>query len=79
MKMGNLELQLEDEAQSKLLNMANDIGVSLQRMCKHILEEFTYQGKVYGGTWPEGPGKRVIIDFPKYTSRVIKLKENELK
>ena len=79
MKMGNLELQLEDEAQSKLLNMADDIGVSLQKMCKYILEEFTYQGKVYGGAWPEGPGKRIIIDFPKYSSRVIKLKESELK
>ena len=75
----DLEVKLEDEEHTKLSNMADDIGVSLQKMCKYILEEFTYQGKVYGGAWPEGPGKRIIIDFPKYSSRVIKLKESELK
>ena len=75
----DLEVELEDEEHTKLSNMADDIGVSLQKMCKYILEEFTYQGKVYGGAWPEGPGKRIIIDFPKYSSRVIKLKESELK
>ena len=74
----DLEVELEDEAHTKLSNMADDIGVSLQKMCKYILEEFTYQGKVYGGAWPEGPGKRIIIDFPKYSSRVLKIKENEL-
>ena len=73
-----LELDLENEPYSKLSKMADDLGLSLKRMCKHILEEFTFQGKVYGGVWPEGPGKRIIIDFPKYSSRVLKLKENEL-
>ncbi|NVM28490.1 MAG: hypothetical protein HWN65_06580 [Candidatus Helarchaeota archaeon] len=74
-----LELDLENEPYSKLSKMADDLGLSLKRMCKHILEEFTFQGKVYGGVWPEGPGKRIIIDFPKYSSRVLKLKEKELK
>ena len=59
--------------------MADEIGISLSRMCKHSIEEFTFQGRVYGGVWPEGPGKRILIDFPKYTSRVLKLRENELK
>ncbi len=74
-----LEIHLEDDAHLKLSKMADEIGLSLKRICKHILEEFTYQGRVYGGIWPEGPGKRIIIDFPKYSSRVIKLKENELR
>ncbi|MHA1651334.1 MAG: hypothetical protein ACTSYB_14175 [Candidatus Helarchaeota archaeon] len=74
----DLKIELDDDAYTKLLKMANETGLSLQRMCKHILEEFTYQGKVYSGVWPEGPGKRVIIDFPKYSSRVLKIHENEL-
>lgn len=74
-----LKVELEDDAYSKLTKAADELGMSLTRMCKHILEEFTFQGKVYGGVWPEGPGKRIIIDFPKYSSRVLKLHENELK
>ncbi|MHA1265973.1 MAG: hypothetical protein ACTSRS_12145 [Candidatus Helarchaeota archaeon] len=74
-----LEVELADDAYSKLSQMANENGISIQRMCKHILEEFTHQGKVYSGLWSEGPGKRIIIDFPKYSSKVIKIKETELK
>lgn len=79
-KMGkSVEIEVNDDAVSQLTKMADEIGISLSRMCKHIIEEFTFQGRVYGGLWPEGPGKRIIIDFPKYTSRVLKLREDELK
>ena len=74
-----LEIELDDEAYEKLDKMADELGLGIKRMVKHILEEFTFQGKVYGGVWAEGPGKRIIIDFPKYSSRVIKLFESELK
>ena len=74
-----LEINLDDAAYDKVMKMADELGMTAERMCKHILEEFTFQGKVYGGIWPEGPGKRIIIDFPKYSSRVIKIHEKELK
>ncbi|MHA1277414.1 MAG: hypothetical protein ACTSQI_10910 [Candidatus Helarchaeota archaeon] len=77
--MGNLlEIQLEEKAYEEIVKMANELGLSPPRMCKHILEEFIHQGRVYVGGWQEGPGKRIIIDYPKYSSRVIKLFDNEL-
>lgn len=80
MSMGKeIGIELENEAYNKLAKMADDLGLNIKRMCKHILEEFTYQGKVYVGLWEEGPGKRIIIDFPKYTSRVVKVRSTELK
>ena len=77
--MGKLiQLEVKNDVHTQLSSMASDIGLSVEKMCRHILEEFTYQGKVYSGIWSEGPGKRIIIDFPKYSSRVIKIKESEL-
>lgn len=73
-----MQLEVKDDAHTQLSAMASDIGLSVEKMCRHILEEFTFQGKVYAGGWSEGPGKRIIIDFPKYSSRVLKIKENEL-
>ena len=73
-----LEIEIDDDAYNKLSTMSDEIGLDIKRICKHILEEFTYQGKVYAGVWAEGPGKRIIIDFPKYSSKVIKLLKSEL-
>ena len=77
--MAKFEVELDENYYNILVKMADTLGVSIAKMCKHVLEEFTHQGKVYGGIWPEGPGKRLIIDFPKYSSRVLKIPESELK
>ena len=77
--MGSINVDLNDEANKVLQEMAKKNGMSLSLMCKYILEEFCYQGKVYTGAWKEGPGVRVLVDYPKYSSRVIKLKNEELK
>ncbi|NVM04270.1 MAG: ribbon-helix-helix protein, CopG family [Candidatus Helarchaeota archaeon] len=74
-----LNIEIDDDAMKKLKEMADKTGINISRMCRHILEEFTYQGKVYGGLWNEGPGKRILIDYPKYSSRVIKLTNAQLK
>ncbi|MHA1378100.1 MAG: hypothetical protein ACTSRG_06935 [Candidatus Helarchaeota archaeon] len=75
----SINIEIEDKQMEKLKKMAEKIGISVPRMVKHIIEEFCHQGKVYGGAWPDGPGKRILIDYPKYSSRVIKLKNEQLK
>ena len=74
-----VNIEIGDEPMKKLKAMADKIGINVARMCKHIIEEFCHQGKVYGGIWNEGPGKRILIDYPKYSSRVIKLTNEQLK
>lgn len=74
-----LTIEIDDDQMNILKKMADKIGIKVNKMCKHVLEEFCYQGKVYGGIWPEGPGKRILIDYPKYSSRVIKLTNEQLK
>lgn len=73
-----LEIEIDNEAYNILKAMAKYNKLKLEQMTKHIIEEFTNDGKVYTGTWPEGPGIRIIIDYPKYTSRVVKLYKSEI-
>ena len=73
-----INIDLNAEALDHLQKMAEKNGISLLKMCKYILEEFCHQGKVYSGHWREGPGKRLLVDYPKYSSRVIKIKQEDL-
>ena len=74
-----LNINIEQEALNHLKGMADNNDMSVEVMCKYILEEFCHQGKVYSGNWREGPGRRILVDYPKYSSRVVKIKQDGLK
>ena len=79
--MENLNLNINEEAAKQLETMAKENGLSLKRFCELILEMFPEDGNLYWGTWfSGGPGaRRFVIDWPKFSSPVIKLKKDELK
>ncbi|MHA1265976.1 MAG: hypothetical protein ACTSRS_12160 [Candidatus Helarchaeota archaeon] len=79
--MEELNLKISSETAKMLENMAKKNGLSLKRFCELILEMFPEDGNIYWGVWQSGgPGaRRFVIDWPKFSSPVIKLKKEELK
>lgn len=79
--MRELNLSIKEEEANELEAMAKDNGLSLKRLCELILEMFPEDGNLYWGGWYSGgPGaRRFVIDWPKFSSPVIKLKKEELK
>ncbi|NVM53811.1 MAG: hypothetical protein HWN66_08930 [Candidatus Helarchaeota archaeon] len=79
--MKELNLSIDEEAANQIEAIAKDNGLSLKRFCELILEMFPEDGNLYWGAWFRGgPGaRRFVIDWPKFSSPVIKLKKEELK
>lgn len=73
-----INIEINDESHEYLQKMASKNDLSVSNMCKYILEEFCFQGNVHTGDWREGPGIRILIDYPKYSSRVIKVKKEDM-
>ncbi len=79
--MEDLNLNIKKDATEQLEHMAKENGLSLKRFCELILEMFPEDGNLYWGSWYRGgPGaRRFVIDWPKFSSPVIKLKKEDLK
>ena len=79
--MEDLNLSINEEAAKQLETIAKENGLSLKRICELILEMFPEDGNLYWGTWFSGGqgARRFVIDWPKFSSPVIKLKKDELK
>lgn len=74
--MSDVVLKLSREASEKLGQFASEGGLKLEDLASLILEEFVAgKGKVYTGEWKEGPGIRVLPDWPKFSSRVVKIEK----
>ncbi|MFH1484569.1 MAG: hypothetical protein ABIH46_00715, partial [Chloroflexota bacterium] len=70
----DLVVKLSNEASEKLGQFAKEGGLATEQLAAIILEEFVAgKGKVYMGEWKEGPGIRVLPDWPKFSSRVVKV------
>lgn len=70
-------VKLSKEASEKLGQFASEGGLKIEQLAAIILEEFVAgKGKVYTGEWKEGPGVRVLPDWPKFSSRVVKVPKN---
>ena len=73
----DLVVKLSNEASEKLGQFAREGGLTTEQLAAIILEEFVAgKGKVYTGEWKEGPGIRVLPDWPKFSSRVVKVPKN---
>lgn len=40
---------------------------------------FDGHGKIYTARWKEGPGIRVLPDWPRFSSGIIKIKQEDMK
>lgn len=77
--MASISLNIGEEQMKKLEEIAARNGLSVTKLCQLILQEFTGDGNLYWGAWESGPGRRFVIDWPKFSSRVLKVKNEEMR
>ncbi|MDP2951996.1 MAG: hypothetical protein Q8O76_01605 [Chloroflexota bacterium] len=71
---------IPDQVKKALDSMAAKAGVPAPRLLSLLLEAFVEgEGKVYTGSWPEGPGIRLLPDWPRFTSKTFHIKREEMK
>jgi hypothetical protein len=69
-----------EELENKLAQMAAEAGISTPKLAEIIIRGFVEgEGKLFVGKWKEGPGLRILPDWPRFSSCIIKLKNDELK
>ena len=67
-------LEIAAETKDKLTEMASQAGISADRLAEVLLDSFTENGgKIYVGEWKEGPGVRIMPDWPRFSSGVVKV------
>lgn len=75
-----LVVKLSSEVKGQIERMAKQAGLSPARLVTILLEGFVQgDGRVYTGPWKEGPGIRLLPDWPRFSSRVFKIKQDEMK
>lgn len=78
--MSEKDLEISPNVRQTLEEMANTAGLSLERLEALLLEAFVEgDGKIYVGRWREGPGIRVLPDWPRFTSCVKKVKTENMR
>ena len=71
-----LELELPTETKQKLIGMASQAGLSMDKLVEVLLYSFVENdGKIYVGNWKEGPGVRILPDWPRFSSGVVKVQK----
>ena len=78
MKMA--ELKISAEVVEKFTSHAKNAGMGVDKLIEVVLKAFIENdGKVYVGKWREGPGIKLLPDWPRFSSGIVKIKEEELK
>ncbi len=71
-------IKISESTKGKLTKMAAEAGLSADILADALLSAFVDgEGKIYTGKWKEGPGIRLLPDWPKFSSSVIKIKEEK--
>lgn len=71
--------KISPELEKRLAEIARGTGISPAKLAEIIIQAFVEgEGKVFVGKWKEGPGLRVLPDWPRFSSCIIKVKTEEL-
>lgn len=80
METRNIEMRLPAHIYDKLETMAKKAKLTLEKLSSVLIEAFIeYDGKVFIGKWEEGPGIRLLPDWPRFSSGVMKIEEKEMR
>lgn len=78
--MEKTEIKISKAVKERVDPMATEIGLSTDKLIEVLLDTFVEgKGKFYSGRWKEGPGIRIITDWPRFSAGVVKIKETEMK
>lgn len=77
--MAKVEIKIAEETKQRLAPLAAEAGLSVDKLAEVLLDAFVRNnGKVFVGAWREGPGIRLLPDWPRFSSGVIKLKREDM-
>jgi len=77
--MAKVDIKIAEETRQRLGPLAAEAGLSVDKLAEVLLDSFVRNnGKVFVGAWREGPGIRIMPDWPRFSSGVIKLKKEEM-
>jgi len=77
--MKKVEIRISEDSNEKFEKMAKKAKLSSEKLMSVLLEAFIqHDGKVFTGKWAEGPGVRLMPDWPRFSSGIIKIKESEM-
>jgi len=75
-----VKLEVSEETKQKLSGMASEAALSVDKLAEVLLNAFVDgDGKIFVGKWAEGPGIRLLPDWPRFSCGVIKIKKEEMK
>ncbi len=74
-----IELKASAATADTLREMAAGAGLEAGKLAGVLLDSFIENGgKIYVGAWKEGPGIRIVPDWPRFSSGIVKLTEAEM-
>ena len=69
-------VNISAKSKEKIEKCAKSYGLSADKLIEVIFDDFIDSGgKLYVGKWKEGPGMRLLVDWPRFSSGVLKIKE----
>ena len=78
--MEKSNISINNDTIKKLVPVATEAGLSVDKLADILLSSFVdNQGRVFTGRWKEGPGIRILPDWPRFSSGVVKIKTDEMK
>ena len=74
-----IALESSPATAAALQKMAAEAGIRVNKLAGVLLDSFIENGgKIYVGAWKEGPGIRIVPDWPRFSSGIVKLTEVEI-
>ena len=78
--MEKSSISINKDTIKKLTPVAAESGLSVDKLADILLSSFVdNHGRVFTGRWKEGPGIRILPDWPRFSSGVVKIKNDEMK
>lgn len=75
----SLSIKLPNESYQALKTMAQESDLALESLSSLLLQSFVqHGGKIFVGKWKEGGGLRVLPDWPRFSSGVLKVTQADL-
>ncbi len=75
MEEKKIDIRLSIPGLKKLEAMARNAGLAPDLLASVLLQAFLdNDGKVFTGKWDEGPGLRILPDWPRFSAGIIKIR-----
>jgi hypothetical protein len=77
--MEKVAIQISRATKEKLDPLAAKTSLTTDKVIEVMIEAFVAgKGKFFTGDWKEGPGIRIMTDWPRFSAGVMRIKQEEM-